>query len=286
MYPCTHPSCQARFDAKLVGLSDGESGTLTGWVYPWDAEVEGDIPDWHDHAKGEPIEVDDEIANDYRTDEKPHRARRTRAEIDTEQMIARERIQYDGATRHDIQGVDRQTYERPVCGSLLPHDPHMYRPTRQGLKLNCCGYSGQSDDPEIGTVHISLRTHDGYAPHSHEVRSDHMGVAREEYHEVPGMRHLLSECSLALCGQGPFSGEPVAEAVARQEKFAQGMKGLYAGWRGMRPRGAVKAEGSSVQSARDAELGVTAEDYLHDILLNTDEIVRLLERIANKLEEG
>jgi hypothetical protein len=33
----------------------------------------------------------------------------------------------------------------------------------------------RQDGAAIG--HIGLKAHDGYAPHSHEVRSDHLGVA-------------------------------------------------------------------------------------------------------------
>jgi hypothetical protein len=36
----------------------------------------------------------------------------------------------------------------------------------------------QTVDPEVSTVHIGLSEHDGYAPHSHEARSDHLGVDR------------------------------------------------------------------------------------------------------------
>ncbi len=39
----------------------------------------------------------------------------------------------------------------------------------------------------IETVHTGLSTHDGYAEHSHEVRSDHRGVAREDFARVGGI---------------------------------------------------------------------------------------------------
>lgn len=44
LYPCQYPGCQARYDEELDGTTDDQSRTLSGWVYPQDAEVEEDTP--------------------------------------------------------------------------------------------------------------------------------------------------------------------------------------------------------------------------------------------------
>ena len=44
--------------------------------------------------------------------------------------------------QYDSAGVDRQTYERPNCGSSKPHDQHFHSPIG-GLTLNCPGKSGR-----------------------------------------------------------------------------------------------------------------------------------------------
>ena len=45
---------------------------------------------------------------------------------------------------YDNDGVDRQTYERPNCGSTRPHDQHFHSPVG-GLTLNCAGAREQED---------------------------------------------------------------------------------------------------------------------------------------------
>jgi hypothetical protein len=59
MYPCQYPGCNARYDETIAGTSGSlypgdtentEAGMFTGWIYPHDAEMQGDdITPTHDH---------------------------------------------------------------------------------------------------------------------------------------------------------------------------------------------------------------------------------------------
>ncbi len=48
-------------------------------------------------------------------------------------------------------------------------------------------------------VHTGIKAHDGFAPHSHEVRPDHLGVARSEasimndHEKVEALEKILSK---------------------------------------------------------------------------------------------
>lgn len=63
LYPCQHPGCEARYDETLDGMivtKGNATGKLTGWMYPWDPEAEGDQKT-HEHILNtmHKMEVDD-----------------------------------------------------------------------------------------------------------------------------------------------------------------------------------------------------------------------------------
>jgi len=45
VYPCQYPGCLARYDETQDGRTEKTGAVLTGWIYPWDAEAKGELPE-------------------------------------------------------------------------------------------------------------------------------------------------------------------------------------------------------------------------------------------------
>lgn len=114
----------------------------------------------------------------------------------------------------------------------------LMRPDRLLVRKQHIGVKNSMAD-EVRLDAIGMHTHDGYAPHSHEVRSDHLGVYREHTTRLSGIADCQRERNdQAMTHDYPVDlmhGEPAKQSYATATPLRQlrregktGQPGTYA----------------------------------------------------------